>query len=361
MRVPAGFQFASINCGLRKERKDLGLIYCEKPAACIGFFTSNANTAYSVDYCKKNIKNPIKAVLVNSGNANCFSHSQGLRDTTALMKKLATKLKVSEKSLLFASTGIIGIKMPFDKVTGGFDSLLSGLSNDYMGFAKSIITTDKYEKVSYADAGKNASILGIAKGAGMICPKMATMLAFVMTDAWIEDHKFKTICREAMEESFNSISVDGCMSTNDTLFILSSKKVILKSSVEIAKFTQGIKQVCLDLAKMMVADGEGASKLIEIKIKNAKSREEARLGALAIANSNLFKCAVYGQDANWGRIIGALGHAGIALTQDAKIMASDLTKKEVTITVDLKRGKSNWRFFTCDLTPEYIKINADYN
>jgi len=361
MKIPSGFQFASVNCGLRKERKDLGLIYCEEPATAIGFFTSNANVAYSVDYCKKNIKNPIKAVLVNSGNANCFSHKTGLRDTTTLMKKLAEKLKVDEKSLLFASTGIIGVKLPFDKVADGFAPLLSGIGDDFMGFAKSIITTDKYEKISYAPVGKSACVLGIAKGAGMICPTMATMLSFVMTDAFVPGPKFKAICREAMEESFNSISVDGCMSTNDTLFVLSSKKVILKTSREIEEFTEGLKKVCLDLAKMMVADGEGASKLIEIAIKNAKSQKEARLGALAIANSNLFKCAVYGQDANWGRIIGALGHAGIALTQDAKITASDLTKKEVVITVDLKRGKSNWRFFASDLTPEYIKINADYN
>jgi glutamate N-acetyltransferase/amino-acid N-acetyltransferase len=361
VKLPQGFQITGINCGLRKNRNDLGLIYCPDGADCAAFFTTNVNESYSVTYSRKNCSNPIKAVIVNSGNANCYSHKGGYRETAAMAAKLAKALKTVDKKVLVGSTGIIGKRMPFEKITAAIPRLITSLNDDFQAFAGAIITTDKYVKISFADVVGKASILGIAKGAGMISPKMATMLAFVMTDAYIPKAELKKISRTVMEESFNAVSVDGCMSTNDTLFVLSSKKVPLTSKSEIESFTKGLKKVCLDLAKMMVSDGEGATKLVELRIENAKTKDEAKKAAMFVANSNLFKCAIYGQDANWGRIIGALGHAGIKVSEDVGIEASDLTKQHIIITIDLKRGKENWRFYTSDLTPEYIKINAEYN
>ena len=231
-------------------------------------------------------------------------------------------------------------------------------------FSQSILTTDTFKKISCSEIkvqGGPARILGFAKGAGMIAPNVATMLVFILTDAVLPKALFKKIAKEAIDESFNSVTVDGCMSTNDTVFILSSKKNVLKTTKEIAAFSIELKKVCLDLATMLVKDGEGASKFIKISIKGAKSKEEAKKAGLSIANSNLFKCAVYGANPNWGRIIAALGHAGIAVCEGIPVKMSDLTKKNITIEVDLKRGIFSQTVYTSDLTPEYIKINAEYS
>jgi len=361
MKLPEGFLLSSLNCGLRVKRPDLGLIYCSEPAAACAFFTTNANVSYSVTCAKKVSGNPIGAVLVNSGNANCFSHQTGDRDTAKLAADAAGSLGLKPENLFIASTGIIGKKMPFGRIAAAVPALKKGLGSNIGGFARAIMTTDKYPKVSAVALPGGATILGIAKGAGMISPKMATMLAFIMTDVAIAKPLLKKISRRALEESFNAISVDGCMSTNDTLLILSSGKKKLSTARGLQAFTGGLKKVSLELAKMMVADGEGATKMIEIFVKGAQSTEQAKKAAVAIANSNLFKCAIYGEDANWGRIIAAIGQVGVAVGRNVKIAASDLKKNEVTITVDLKLGRAQWRFYTSDLTPEYIKINAEYN
>ncbi|MFA5008759.1 MAG: bifunctional glutamate N-acetyltransferase/amino-acid acetyltransferase ArgJ [Candidatus Omnitrophota bacterium] len=366
IKIPAGFLFSGINCGLKKNNKnDLGLIYCESAADALGFFTINKNVSYSVTLSKKNISNPIKAVMANSGNANCFSHRNGLKDTEVITSRLADCLSVDKKNILIASTGIIGKRLSKKKIISAFPKLVAGLAKEATeSFSQSILTTDTFKKISCAEIKLNsgtAKILGFAKGAGMIAPNVATMLVFLLTDAALPKALFKKIAKEAIEESFNSITVDGCMSTNDTVFVLSSRKNILKSAKEIKDFSKEFKKVCLNLAMMLVKDGEGASKFIKIAIKGAKSKKEAKKAGLSIANSNLFKCAVYGANPNWGRIIAALGNAGIGVCEGIPIKMSDLTKKDITIEVDLKRGAFAQTVYTSDLTPEYIKINAEYS
>ncbi|MDD4955734.1 MAG: bifunctional glutamate N-acetyltransferase/amino-acid acetyltransferase ArgJ [Candidatus Omnitrophica bacterium] len=366
IKTPAGFLFSGLHCGLKKTNKnDLGLIYCGSDAEALGFFTKNKNVSYSVTLSKKNISNSIKAVVANSGNANCFSHKTGLADTEAITAKLAEALSTDKKNILIASTGIIGKKLPKEKIIAAFPKLIAEMGKDKAeSFSQSILTTDTVKKISYGEIklkSTTAKIMGFAKGAGMIAPNVATMLVFILTDAIVEKSLFKKIAKEAIDESFNCITVDGCMSTNDTVFVLSSRKNILRSATQIREFSKELKRVCLDLATMMVKDGEGASKFIKIAIKGAKTKEEARRAGLYIANSNLFKCAVYGANPNWGRVIAALGHAGIAVAEGIPIKMSDLTRKDITIDVNLKRGAFAQTIYTSDLTPEYIKINAEYS
>ena len=392
IKTPAGFLLSGINCGLKKNNKnDLGLIYCESFAQALGFFTTNKNVSYSVTLSRKNISNPIKAVIVNSGNANCFSHKNGLKDTEVITSKLADYLsaspsetkgsperatrgersrtkrveRIDKKNILIASTGIIGKKLPKEKIISAFPKLYEEMGRENAeSFSQSIMTTDTFKKISCSEIklkrGKTR-ILGFAKGAGMIAPNVATMLVFILTDAVLPKFLFKKIAKEAIDESFNSVTVDGCMSTNDTVFVLSSRKAVLRNAREINAFSKELKRVCLDLATMLVKDGEGASKFIKISIKGAKSKAEAKKAGLSIANSNLFKCAVYGANPNWGRIIAALGHAGIGVCEGIPIRMSDLTKKNISIEVDLKRGTFAQTVYTSDLTPEYIKINAEYS
>jgi len=364
MKLPQGFLTSGINCGIKKKKLDLGLIWAENFCKAEGFFTTNINCSYSVLICKENINNPIKAVLVNSGNANCYSHKTGLKDTKVIVSRLAKKLKVKEKNILITSTGIIGKKLPKNKIVKSFPALIKKLSKKSADFSSSILTTDNFTKNSFtsSSAGKNkVSISGFAKGAGMIYPNMATMLGFVLTDAYVPANIFRSICHQAVQESFNSISVDGCMSTNDTVLFMSSKRIALKSKKDIKNFSQKLKNVCLDLSKKIIKDAEGATKFITINIKGAKSSLEAKKAGLALSNSALFKCALYGANANWGRIISALGQAGIKVSENISIKSTPLKKKEVKISIDLKRGKHSWLVYTSDLTPEYIKINAEYN
>jgi glutamate N-acetyltransferase/amino-acid N-acetyltransferase len=364
MKLPAGFSLSGINCGIRQTKLDLGLIHCENESYAVGFFTSNVNTCYSIQVSRKHINYPVKAIIVNSGNANCFSHKTGTADTEKICIALAKQLKVKKENILIASTGIIGKKLPEEKIIAAIPALLKKLGNNIDQFSQSILTTDTFPKIAQETINipqKQASILGFTKGAGMISPNMATMLGFVLTDVLIPVTQFKKICRQAIEKSFNSITVDGCMSTNDTVFFVSSGKVLLKTSAEIKMFSEKIEKLCLDLAKMIVKDGEGATKFIEIQVTGAKSINQAKTAGLSAANSNLFKCAIYGQDPNWGRIIAAMGAEQIAVNTSAKITATPLDKSEVKITINLNQGKHNWTVYTCDLTPEYVKINADYS
>jgi glutamate N-acetyltransferase/amino-acid N-acetyltransferase len=360
MSVPKGFLLSGIHCGIKKKKLDLGLISSKEVLKAQGVFATGANLSYSVVVSKKNINNPIKAVLVNSGNANCYSHKQGLKDTEEIIAKLAKHLGVKKENILIASTGIIGKKLPKEKIIKSFSKLIKGLSKSSKNFSHSILTTDTFIKKAQVKAGE-ATIIGFAKGAGMIYPNMATMLGFILTDVKLPSSVLKKIFKDAVEESFNSISVDGCSSTNDTVLVLSSGKVVLANKGQIALFSQKLKSVCLNLAKMIVKDGEGATKFVRIKIKGAKTKAEAKKGAFSLANSSLFKSALYGANANWGRIISALGQAGIKVGENIGISSTPLTKKNIELTIDLKRGKSSWQVYSCDLTPEYVKINAQYS
>jgi glutamate N-acetyltransferase/amino-acid N-acetyltransferase len=361
MSMAEGFLLAGINCGIKKKKLDLGLIYSKDPCLASAVFTTNVNPSYSVTVSKKNIKTSPRAILVNSGNANCHSHKSGLKDTEDIVSKTAKALGVKTKEILIASTGIIGKKLPKEKIIKKLPLLIKNLGKNTDVFAKSILTTDTGKKVVSANIAlgkKKITIIGFAKGAGMIYPNMATMLGFILTDADVGAYSFNKAAKVAIEESFNSISIDGCTSTNDTVFFLSSKRIPLKGKKQLDLFSQKLNEVCLSLAKMIVGDGEGATKFVQITVKGAKTKAQAKQAGLALANSNLFKCTLYGANANWGRIVSALGQAGIKVAENISIKTTSLKKKNVVISVDLKIGKSQHTVYTTDLTPAYIKFNA---
>jgi glutamate N-acetyltransferase/amino-acid N-acetyltransferase len=307
--------------------------------------------------------------VVNSGNANCYTGKKGLwaaRETARLAAKL---LSLKDASVLVASTGIIGRQLDFAKVKRALPALVSSLGkNNGSKAARAIMTTDTKPKELAARInidGKLVTIGAITKGAGMIAPHMATMLCFITTDGLIEYSALKTALQEAVNDSFNMISIDGCMSTNDSVIILANglagnRPVSLNAS-NFMKFKTSLKKICLGLARMIIYDAEGASKFITIKVIGAKNNQEAKKAGLAVANSNLFKAAVYGENRNLGRIIAAIGASGAGVKEDIAIACSSLKKKDVTVKVDLKIGPGEATVYTSDLTPEYIRINAGYN
>ncbi len=365
MKIPEGFLLGGVSCGIKDKGLDLGLILCKEGALAVGYFTKNVNPSYSVLVSKRHINNVIKAVIVNSGNANCFTHTQGLKDTLKICDVLSKYLGIKRNNILIASTGIIGKRLPFEKIVRSIPYLVKNLKKEPNDFAKSILTTDTFTKVvSIQIKGKKKfNILGIAKGAGMISPSLATMLAFILTDAKLDKNTLNRIASEAVEESFDSISVDGCMSTNDSVFFLSYLKGKNITTVEEKnRFAYALKEVCKKLAKMIVKDAEGATKFVELVIRGASSRQEAKKAVRAISNSLLFKCAVFGKMKNWGRIVSSLGEVGIKVKEDkVKIKSTSFKKKNIRITIDLGKGEAYWKGWFSDITPEYVKINAGYS
>lgn len=373
MKVPKGFFFSGIHAGIKKSKKlDVGLVYSDSTLESVCFFTENKVKAAPLILDEKKLlwnKSKIRAIIVNSGNANCFTGVKGIKDAQDICKRTARILGLESRDVLMASTGIIGKRLPMTKILPKLPYLACSLHKDATLFSGAILTTDTFCKVSskVVSQGRNKiRILGVAKGAGMIYPKLkqATMLGFIFTDANLSKNLLQTACQRAVDVSFNSITVDGCTSTNDSVFILASKraseKPMTKKDKNFKKFFKALESVCIDLAKKIVQDAEGASKFIKITTK-AASEEEAKKACNAIANSNLFKTALYGQSPNWGRIIQALGQAGISVKENVSLKASTLKKKHIEIMVDLKRGRHSWTVYTCDLTPEYIRINAEYS
>jgi len=370
--LPRGFKANGVSAGLKKSGKlDLALFYSEIPAKASCRFTMNRLQAAPLKVCKDYLKKSrvFQAIIVNSGNANCFTGSSGVRDAIQTTKYVADYLGIKKEAVLVNSTGIIGKMLAIDKIKSAIPDLAQGLSVAGMEKAvRAIMTTDTFTKAITARiniAGKVVTICGTAKGAGMIAPNMATMLAFIFTDANITQKALDKATDVAVNESFNCITVDGCMSTNDTLAVLAngaSRNNLIKDGKDFYLFLEALKKVCLELAKMIIKDAEGATKFIEIKVEKAKSFNEARIAALAIANSDLFKTAVYGENPNFGRIAAAVGASGIDIKEeDIKIKVSSLKKKQVFVNVGINRGKSSATVYTSDLTPEYIKINAGYN
>jgi glutamate N-acetyltransferase/amino-acid N-acetyltransferase len=370
--LPKGFKASGISCGIKKSGKlDLALFYSSLPAYAAGLFTTNKMPAAPVILCKSLLRknNVFKAVIANSGNANCFNGINGLKDANATVGILAKYLDLKKESLLVASTGIIGRRLPVEKIKSGIPKLVKDLS--YQGIdeaKKAIMTTDTFAKevtVKFEMEKETLTICGIAKGAGMIAPDMATLLVFILTDANIAKSILKRSLRSAVEKSFNSITVDGCMSTNDSVILLANaaaRNAKISSSKAARIFNQALELVCIELAKMIVRDGEGASKFIQIKVKEAKNFNQARKTALAIANSNLFKTAIYGENHNFGRIVAAIGASGVNVAEkDLKIKVSPLSEKDIFVEIGLKQGDSSAIVYTSDLTPRYIKINAEYN
>jgi len=370
--LPAGFMANGISCGLKKSGKlDLALIYSRFPALACAKFTTSSIIAAPLIVNQKHLKSAkrFQAVLANSGNANCFTGKSGIKDAQSSAGYLARELKIAKNSVLVNSTGIIGKRLDTAKIKQGIPELVLGLSSSGIHKAKmAIMTTDTFAKevsLSLKIKGKPVRICGIAKGAGMIAPNMATMLCFILTDAAITQAALDKATGAAVDKSFNCISVDGCMSTNDTALVLANAAAgnrVISAGADLVNFSRALASICLDLAKMVVIDAEGATKFIQIDVIQAKHAQEAKSVALSIANSVLFKTAVFGQNPNFGRIAAAVGASGFKIKEEQlKIKLGSLRGKRVKLTVSLSRGKAKCTVYTSDLTSEYIKINAAYN
>jgi glutamate N-acetyltransferase/amino-acid N-acetyltransferase len=388
-----GFLAGAVAAGIRYQgRPDLALIVSEVPAAAAGVFTTNKVQAAPVLVSKAHLNRAtVRAIIVNSGIANACTGEPGLEQARAMAHRTARLVKCDPEEVLVASTGVIGRPLPMDVVTTHLPGLVSSLSRDgWPDVARAIMTTDTVPKV-HAVKGRLAdhpfTLLGVAKGAGMIYPEMATLLAFVATDVAITPAALQVMVREETERSFNRITVDGDTSTNDTLFVLANgcagnDPIVAPDSPAGETMRQALGEVLLTLAKKIVADGEGATKFVEIRVTGAGSRGEALQAARVVANSPLVKTALFGEDANWGRILAALGRAGIdfdprrvtirfdevkivegglSLGEEAERLAREvLKKKDLAIVIDLHRGRSEESVFTCDFSLDYVKINAQY-
>jgi glutamate N-acetyltransferase/amino-acid N-acetyltransferase len=385
-----GFLASGIYAGIKKvEKKDLALIFSEKPCAAAGLFTKNEVKGAPVIISQRNSKKGVgQAIIANSGNSNACTGKQGIKDAEEMAVLTAKALNIKPNLVCVASTGVIGEPLPMEKIRKWIsDSALSLRRDGGRDAAEAIMTTDTFlkEKAVQIDiGGKAVTIGGIAKGSGMIYPNMATMLSFIATDAKIASKDLKAALKAAVDKSFNMTTVDGDMSTSDMVICLANGM----SGVSITKnkgykiFQEGLSYVCTELAKMVVKDGEGATKFVEIMVKGAKTFNDAKKIGMAIANSNLVKTALFASDANWGRIMCAIGYSGvkvnadridlffnnvkmvgngIGLGKDAEKEATEVLKqKEFAITVDLRLGKAEATLWTCDFSYDYVKINAAY-
>ena len=404
-----GLEISSISADLYDNgRDDMCLFYFSEGASYASAYTTSSIRSESINWNQKSNKKSIKALLVNTKNANTFTGSQGLESLDVIAKKLSKFLTLKEsksesginetikiKDILFASTGVIGEKFPVKKVEDNIENLVSKLKKDHnklvwVKAASAIMTTDTKPKLAYEEfnsGSKTIKIAGIAKGSGMIAPNLATMLSFIFTDADIPSNILKSTLKKALASSFNAITVDNDQSTNDmvTIFSTGVKKIGQNRGSEdplIKKFEIALKNVCLNLAKQIVVDGEGAKKFVTIKILNARSQISAKKIAFSIANSPLVKTAIAGEDPNWGRIIMGIGKSGekvdnskltikfgeLPVAEGGKVSESYDEKKlkeymqwdSILVEVNINQGSDAFECYTCDFTHDYIDINADY-
>ncbi len=391
-----GFKAAGITAGLKKSgKKDLALIYSEYKAVSAAVFTKNLVKAAPILVDMENIKSEnTQAIIVNSGNANACTGEDGYKNAKKMTEIIAEKLNLHPTEVLVESTGIIGVQMDMEKVSSGLEKIVSELSEDGGHNAgEAIMTTDTFPKnlaVKMEIGGKAVTIAGIAKGSGMIHPDMATMLAFLVTDVSIDKKLLQKVFSKSTDDSYNMVSVDGDTSTNDMAGILANgaagnTKITDENSEEFKIFKEALNFVNKELAKSIAKDGEGATKLIEVTTKNARTMEDAKKVSKSVITSSLFKAAVFGSDANWGRILCAVGYSGAELIVDKieifikgedKIiqvakngMGIDFGEEEVEkilkeekvgVIVNLNDGNYDATAWGCDLTYDYVKINADY-
>lgn len=387
-----GFKFAAIEAAIKKPgRLDLALILSDVPATTAAVYTTNRVKAAPVLLSmERSGKGVAQALVVNSGNANACTGSQGMADAIETARLVAEGAGIPEQMVLVASTGVIGKPLPMERIRAAIPRLVESASPETSELAaQAIMTTDTFPKtvtVTGEAGGREYTIAGIAKGAGMIMPNMATMLSFLVTDAAVEPGLLRHIFREAVDSSFNIISIDGDTSTNDTALVMANgmagNPLIQAGTPEADQFGRLLNKSLLDLAKQIVRDGEGATKFVEIRVCGAASTGDARKAAMAAANSSLVKTAFFGQDANWGRILAAVGYSGAEVDQDRLSLSFDdvemvrkgvfvggdaesrgtevLQKKEFTVIVDLHLGDGSATVYTCDLSHEYVSINADY-
>jgi len=393
--LPRGFSFSTTACGLKKSGLDLALLASDVPAAAAAMFTQNRVQAAPVLVSHVHLqksRHKIRGIIVNSGNANCCTGSDGYAAAAATTLKVARELgRLHPSQILVCSTGVIGVPLRVEKILRAVPRLVRTHRADARAFAqftRAIMTTDTRPKWAAAKCrigGKQVYILGCCKGAGMIHPNMATMLAFLATDAAISPAFLTRALRRAVASTFNAITVDGDTSTNDTVAILangrSGARKITKEDAAFMQFTSALEKVCRQLALAIVADGEGAQRVIEIEVRGAPSPRAADQVARTVANSPLVKTALAGADPNWGRILAAAGHAGVAFDFERvdirlagilvcrrgrehpfneRVAHKKMLAKFVPVVVDLRSGRSSARIWTCDFTGDYVSINASY-
>ncbi|HZL08063.1 MAG TPA: bifunctional glutamate N-acetyltransferase/amino-acid acetyltransferase ArgJ [Candidatus Dormibacteraeota bacterium] len=367
-----GFKAGSAEAGIKAAGGlDLGLIWCETPATTAAIFTQNSVLAAPVQLSKQHAQtHDAQAIVVNSGNANCMTGEEGKQHAGQMVQAAAKLLGIDEQKVLVASTGIIGRPLPIDKVLSGvqaaFDQASTTAGDD---FAQAITTTDTVIKTAAYECeigGKTVTIGGCSKGSGMMQPNMATMLAFLTTDAAISDELLDKALREASRTTFNSITVDGMTSTNDMLAIMASGQadnaLITEENEDYETFLETLRQACLDLALMIVRDGEGATILVKVEVKGAADYDQAKAIAYEVANSPLVKTAAHGKTGNWGRIAQAIGKLGLPITEDSlDIKADSPSDDELDLTITTKLGEATATVYTCDFSKDYIDINVEYN
>jgi glutamate N-acetyltransferase / amino-acid N-acetyltransferase len=394
--IPAGFTFAATHCGLKRSRLDLGILVSDTPAAAAAVFTTNQIVAAPVVASREHLRKSrdrMRGIIVNSGNANCCTKEDGYPASMATASKLAGELGGTDPSqILVCSTGVIGAPLRVEKILAAVPHVALGRSAEpgaFEEFARAIMTTDTQPKWATAKCridGKQVRLLGCAKGSGMIQPNMATMLAFIATDAAISPALLDRALRSSVELTFNSITVDGDTSTNDTAAVLANgksgaRKISSASGADYKNFRAALESVCKSLALAIVEDGEGAERVIEIEVRGALSERAARQIARTIANSPLVKTAVAGADPNWGRILAAAGRSGVKFDPartniwiagvpvcrhgrehpfDERTAHQKMLAKYVPIRVDLRSGSASARVWTCDFTIEYVHINSSY-
>jgi glutamate N-acetyltransferase/amino-acid N-acetyltransferase len=390
--IPRGFRAAAVKSGIKPSGGlDLALLAADAPCAAAGTFTTNRVCAAPVRWCRELLpKDDIRAIVVNAGNANAATGAEGARNVARTADVAGSLLGCDPGQILVASTGVIGHQLPMDRLEEGLARAHTQLSTEAEAFktaAQAIMTTDTRSKIiSLSHRGQDASfsLLGMAKGAAMIGPRMATMLAFLLTDAPVWPNDLQPMLSEAVENSFNCVSVEGHTSTNDTVLLLSStaaSEPILRGD-DLTQFASMVRSACESLAQMMADDGEGATHFITIDVEGCETRDEARDIARAVADSPLVKTAIHGADPNWGRIVSAAGYSGVPFEEnelslwindvpvyesgvptvfDAKALSTQLrTNRDVRLRLVLARGTERIRFWTCDLTAEYVRLNADY-
>jgi len=392
--APRGFLAAGIHCGIKQSGDpDIALMVCPTGAKAAGVFTTNKVSSAAVQVCKSHLSSrEVQAVVVNSGNANACTGPKGINNAVKMCAATAELIDSEPKNVLVASTGIIGQQLPMRKVLAGIAkaaSRLSASASAGLDFARAIMTTDTRPKQGARRlevSGREVTIAGAIKGAGMIGPNMATTLSFITTDAAISKPLLAAALRAAVGESLNKVTVDGHQSTNDTCLILASglagNRRIVGRGPRYKRFTKVLAELCDDLARQMMHDAEGARRIFKVVVKGAASRSEAARAARAVADYPLVKCAVHGADPNWGRIICAVGSAGVKLNPERlSCMLDDVTvfkngvpsrfnaskarrivsQAEHTITVDLGAGRASDFCYGCELSAAYVRINADYH
>lgn len=388
--VPKGFLFSATTAGIKPSGKpDLALVLVPEGASAAAMFTRNQVVAAPVTVGREHLrhsKGRVRAVIVNAGNANCATGAAGLKTAKTVCRELAAQIKSKPADVFPSSTGIIGVPLPYEKITSALPGLLAGASTDsLMAFATAIMTTDTKSKTAFENfehKGKQVRLAGVAKGAGMIHPNMATMLVYLFTDVKATPRELQQTLKQAVDQSFNNISIDGDTSTNDTALLLASGASDVPLKAVSKQFQAALNKICQSLAQQIIADGEGVKHVVRLKIEQARNTAEARQIARSIANSPLVKTAWAGADPNWGRLLAAIGYSGVKINPvkiniylgpqqicknggaapfDHNHAHEYMLQPEYEIRFTLGLGQSRLDFLSCDLTTEYVHINADYS